>query len=263
MRKDPDYMMIVEIRDSGSAKAAFDAAMTGHGVWTTVHVTDAVGIMMRLRGLEVDTDRMLDPEIITGLINQSLVQKLCPHCSVPWLSVRDKVDPGCAARVAKYCNEETVRVRGSGCPHCNGAGIVGRLVIAEVIVPNLDFMEVFERGGKAHAKKHWVKNMGGVTKCMALIRRINDGMVDPIEGERSICALDKEWTTMGLDYGKKIPPETEEETTIEVVRGASMSGDRGYVYSDGTDAVLDGLLKDGAVHMSQIAEQHALIEDTE
>jgi len=202
MRKDPDYLMIGEIRDPGSAKAAFDAAMTGHGVWTTVHVTDAVGIMMRLRGLEVETDRMLDPEIITGLINQSLVQKLCPHCSVPWLSVKHQVDPGCASRVEQYCDEEKVRVRGSGCSHCGGSGIIGRLVIAEVIIPNLEFMEVFEKGGKTHAKAHWVKNMGGITKCMALIRRINDGMVDPREGERSICLLDKERITMGLDYSK-------------------------------------------------------------
>jgi len=205
MRKDPDYMMIGEIRDPGSAKAAFDAAMTGHGVWSTVHVTDAVGIMMRLRGLEVESDRMLDPEIITGLINQSLVQKLCPHCSVPWHEVKDEVDPGCATRVAEYCDEDHVQARGPGCNHCNGTGIVGRLVIAEVIIPNLEFMEVFEKEGKTHAKKHWITSMGGVTKCMALIRRINEGMVDPREGEQSICRLDKERTTMGLDYRRNKP----------------------------------------------------------
>ena len=202
MRQDPDIMMIGEIRDAGSAKAAFDAAMTGHGVWTTVHVTDAVGIMMRLRGLEVETDRMLDPEIVTGLINQSLVQKLCPHCSISWDLGRDMVDLHTRKRVESYCQTEYVRLRGAGCEHCKGEGIMGRVVIAEVILPNLAFMDVFSEKGKTKAKEYWVKSMGGITKCMSLIRRINEGFVDPREGEGKICALDKDELTMGIDYSK-------------------------------------------------------------
>lgn len=200
MRQDPDYLMIGEVRDPGSAKAAFDAATTGHGVWTTVHVTDAVSIMTRLRGLNVEVDRMLDPEIVTGLVNQTLVQKLCPHCSIPWTQFRGPLDPALRARVEGYCDLEYVRLRGQGCSHCGGKGIVGRVVIAEIINPNLAFMEAFSSQNKAKAKDYWVREMGGITKCMALIRRINEGMVDPREGEINVCALDRERLTMGLDY---------------------------------------------------------------
>lgn len=198
MRQDPDVMMIGEIRDQGSARAAFDAAMTGHGVWTTVHTTDAVGIMARLQGLEVETDRMLDPEIVTGLINQSLAQKLCPHCSLPWIANRLRVNEKTRDRVERYCQVENVRLRGPGCAHCN-MGIVGRAVIAEVIMPNLDFMESFTKG-KTKAKLYWVRDMRGITKNMSLIRRINEGMVDPLEGEKKVCMLNKDFITLGLDY---------------------------------------------------------------
>ena len=204
MRQDPDIMMIGEIRDPGSAKAAFDAAMTGHGVWTTVHVTDAVGIMPRLEGLEVEKDRMLDPEIITGLINQTLVQKLCPDCSYSWDEGKHMVSADLQARVNAYCEVDHVRLRrrGHNCPTCGGAGIVGRMVIAEVITPDLPFMEEFSAHGKAKAKAYWVRKMGGITKCMAAIRRINEGWVDPRQAEAVVSPLDKDKRTMGIDYSK-------------------------------------------------------------
>lgn len=203
MRQDPDVMMIGEIRDQGSARAAFDAATTGHGVWTTVHTTDAVQIMIRLESLGVERDRMLDPEVVTGLINQSLTQHLCPDCSIPWEQGKHLVlDPAQRKRIEAYCDTAEVRLRGDGCSTCGGEGIVGRIVIAEVILPNFEFMEVFAEQGKAKARHHWVRNMGGITKCMALIRRINEGFVDPREGEAKVSALDKDATTMGIDYSK-------------------------------------------------------------
>ena len=157
---------------------------------------------MRIDGLGVEPDRMLDPEIVTGLINQSLAQKLCPHCSIPWndaLKTRD-IEPGLRNRVESYCVTEGVRLRGKGCRYCKGFGIIGRMVVAEVILPNLEFMEVFKEKGKAHAKRHWIVEMGGITKGMALIRRINQGFIDPSEGERSVAPLDRDKEVLGVDY---------------------------------------------------------------
>ncbi|HCE7268789.1 TPA: Flp pilus assembly complex ATPase component TadA, partial [Pseudomonas aeruginosa] len=41
MRLDPDYMMIGEVRDLFAAVAAFRGAMTGHGLWSTLHTNSA------------------------------------------------------------------------------------------------------------------------------------------------------------------------------------------------------------------------------
>lgn len=199
MRQDPDIMMIGEIRDAGSARAAFDAAMTGHGVWTTVHTTDAIGIMSRLSGLDVPTDRLLDPEIVTGLINQSLAQRLCPHCSLTWQEKKDGLAKGLRDRIRDYCDTDTVRFRGPGCEHCSH-GITGRVVVAETIMPNLAFMETLGKKGKAQAKLYWIDHMHGITKCMAMIRRINEGLIDPENAESSVCSLAKDFLTLGLDY---------------------------------------------------------------
>lgn len=203
MRQDPDIMMVGEIRDAGSARAAFDAAITGHGVWTTVHVSDATGIMLRLKGLEVESDRMLDPEIITGLINQSLIQKLCAKCSIPWHQAKDRVPEAQRNRIERFCYTDGVKLKGNGCAACSNTGITGRLVIAETIVPDHGFMDAFNDGGKGRAKRYWVEDMKGITKLMSLIRNVNEGRVDPLNAERDVSPFDKDLTTMGIDYSHK------------------------------------------------------------
>ena len=54
MRKDPDIILIGEIRDEKTAEACLRAAMTGYLVFSTLHVNDSVGAIQRLRNLGVD-----------------------------------------------------------------------------------------------------------------------------------------------------------------------------------------------------------------
>src|SRR5690606_21821495 len=67
LRSDPDVIMIGEIRDSSSAKLAFEAAMTGHQVWTTVHATDGLTIVSRLKDIGVEAYKLFDSTVVTGL----------------------------------------------------------------------------------------------------------------------------------------------------------------------------------------------------
>src|SRR3546814_4583281 len=107
--------LIDEIRDRDSARAAFELATTGHGVYTTLHTTDAPGIMARLHGLEIDKDHMLDPDIVTGLINQSLIAKLCPHCRIPWEQGKHTIEKTTRERIEHYCDTQFVFLKGEGC----------------------------------------------------------------------------------------------------------------------------------------------------
>jgi general secretion pathway protein E len=49
LRLDPDFLMIGEIRDGASAKAAVEAAITGRVLLSTIHSRDAVGVVTALR----------------------------------------------------------------------------------------------------------------------------------------------------------------------------------------------------------------------
>lgn len=58
LRQDPDIIVLGEIRDQETAKLAFQAALTGHLVITTIHARDSAGVYGRLSDLGVSRDMM-------------------------------------------------------------------------------------------------------------------------------------------------------------------------------------------------------------
>ena len=49
--------------------------------------------------------------------------------------------------------------------------------------------------------------MGGVTKCQAMIQKINEGLLDPLSAEQDICLLNEDVVTLGIeDFPKKAKP---------------------------------------------------------
>lgn len=78
MRQDPDVIMLGEIRDSETAKIAFQAAQTGHLVLATLHANDAPSAIWRLKQLGISSsDLSNDLLCITA---QRLVRLICHHC---------------------------------------------------------------------------------------------------------------------------------------------------------------------------------------
>lgn len=197
MRLDPDVIMSGEINDIKSALAAFQAALTGHGFWSTLHVNSATASLQRLADLGVDVNLLLDPSLVKGLVNQSLTRVLCEHCKTPYLKSRDRVSVDLRQRIEMRCIPEQVFVKGEGCTHCNKRGVTSRAAIAEIVQPDLAFMRIFREKGKADAQAFWVNEQGGITKNAHLLRRINEGLVDPFMGERDVCALDEDVMTVG------------------------------------------------------------------
>lgn len=186
MRLDPDVIMIGEVRDSVTARMAFRAAMTGHLIWTTIHANDALAILPRLRDEGVHDSLLLDPLLLTGLINQQLVQILCPDCKVPLSKSPDEVPPRLMQRLEKYSDPSRVFLKGAGCPTCRMMGSKGRTVVAEVISNSQGLMNAFSKGGHHGALEYWVAEMGGQRKVDVLLEKINAGIVDPRAGERVI-----------------------------------------------------------------------------
>lgn len=59
LRHHPDIFIIGEIRDEITAKAAIDAALSGHLVLTTLHAQGVYGVMQRLMNLQVSEAEIL------------------------------------------------------------------------------------------------------------------------------------------------------------------------------------------------------------
>jgi general secretion pathway protein E len=126
LRQDPDVIMVGEIRDHETAEVAVRASMTGHLMLSTLHTNTAVGSVTRL--IDMGVERYLLAPMLTGLIAQRLVRRLCPHCRREDKATQADVElTGGAVPLG-------ARVfRPVGCPECRGEGYKGRLGVYEVI----------------------------------------------------------------------------------------------------------------------------------
>lgn len=140
LRQDPDVILLGEIRDAETAKVAFNAALTGHQVFSTLHTNSAIETISRLIDLE------LRPYIIAsalkGIISQRLVRKICLHCREP-----ETVDPGLLNRLGPLFSEVKLKTyHGKGCQRCHNTGYAGRYPIHELLVINDLFIELLTSG---------------------------------------------------------------------------------------------------------------------
>lgn len=101
VRHDPNAILVGEIRDRETAATAFQAALSGHLVMSTMHGTDAVSALYRLLDLGVE------PDVLSGSLCAVVAQRLVP-------------------RVCVAC-------RGAGCETCDGSGRDGRVGVFEVL----------------------------------------------------------------------------------------------------------------------------------
>lgn len=72
LRHDPDVIVIGEIRDTGTAKQAIRAALTGHLVISTIHSKDNLGTIHRLLDLGIPVHDI--DQSVVALVNQRLIK---------------------------------------------------------------------------------------------------------------------------------------------------------------------------------------------
>ncbi len=191
LRSDPDVMMVGEVRSTAAAELTFKGALSGHGVWTTLHANSAPAIVTRLRDMGVKTFMLNDPELIKGLISQRLFRRLCPHCRV---SVKELLDQPSVQRLKTALGDfgiENTYVRGPGCKYCDNTGIKGRMSVPEIILPDANFLDLMISGETRKAIDYWTSDLNGRTLKDAAIERMLKGYIDLDEVERWCGLLDQ------------------------------------------------------------------------
>jgi len=191
LRSDPDVMMVGEIRSLSAAQLTFKGALSGHGVWTTLHANSAPAVVTRLRDMGCQPYLIGDPEIMKGLISQRLFRKLCPHCRI---SVKERIKDPSFARLKTALGDygiENTFIRGNGCKHCGNKGFVGRMSVPEIIMPDAMFLQLMISGDTKRAIDYWISELDGRTLRDAAIERMLKGNIDLDELERWCGLLDQ------------------------------------------------------------------------
>jgi twitching motility protein PilT len=81
LRQDPDVILIGELRDEESAKAALQAAESGHFVLSTMHTIDAAETLGRLVEFFPPGKQQMTRQILAGVLRGVVSQRLLPKKS--------------------------------------------------------------------------------------------------------------------------------------------------------------------------------------
>jgi type IV pilus assembly protein PilB len=128
LRHDPDKIMVGEIRDTETAQIAIQSALTGHLVFTTVHVNNVVDVLGRFLNMGVEPYNFVSA--LNCILAQRLVRLICNSCRTVVHYPPDVLD------ASGLDSEQWSKVpfyEGQGCIECAGTGFRGRTAIHELL----------------------------------------------------------------------------------------------------------------------------------
>lgn len=193
LRQDPDVIMIGEIRDEETARTTFDAALTGHLVFSTLHTNNAAGVIPRLLGLGVN------PKLIGGALNialaQRLIRVLCSHCKREDKQTEDErktIDDILSGFVNRKVENHGKIWRPVGCRFCNNTGYHGQIGLFEGIIIDSSIEALFDSNPSDRLIKQTARAQGlldiredGILKVLNAITTLEDMYrVADMTGER-------------------------------------------------------------------------------
>ena len=191
LRSDPDVILVGETRSLSTASLAFKGALSGHGVWTTLHANSAPAIITRLRDMGIQSYMLNDPELVKGLVSQRLFRKLCPVCKQ---SIKTKEGTPEFQRLRNALGDygiENVYISGPGCKACGYKAFKGRMAVDEIILPDSRVLRLLIDNETAKAIDYWVSELNGRPLKDAAIERMIKGQIDMDEVERWCGLIDQ------------------------------------------------------------------------
>lgn len=142
MRADPDVIVLGEVRDKETAKAALKMAETGHLVLATLHTESIFGAIQRLQDIGVDGVEL--KFLLRAVLVQRLMRVTCPSC------------------------------QGRGCLECKHGGYSGRTVVSECAyfkgAPEVQALLQGERSWNTMQEDAFAKVKAGVTDDREFLR---------------------------------------------------------------------------------------------
>jgi len=141
LRQDPDVIMVGEIRDQETADIAFQAAMTGHLVFSTLHTNDTVSTISRLADMGVERFKIA-PGLL-AITAQRLVRRICVSCREP---VPEEAMDRSVVRAMREYGLPVRSWKGAGCKDCDGSGYKGRVAIVELLVCDQPIKDLISSG---------------------------------------------------------------------------------------------------------------------
>lgn len=185
VRQDPDILMVGEIRDEETASLAIHSALTGHIILSTIHTTNALGVIPRL--IDMGIKPFLVSPTLSIAIAQRLIRKLCLDCRKkikPTKEIRDfilKEIENLPEAIKKDIKtpKSLYIYQTVGCRKCNGVGYSGRTGVFEIL-------EMTDQLSEIILKEPSEVNIEEEAKRQGMVTMKQDGILKVLEGITTI-----------------------------------------------------------------------------
>jgi len=172
LRHDPDVILVGEIRDRETAEECIRATLTGHQVFSTLHTYSAISSTLRLNDLGVQYSYIA--MVLTGVVNQRLVRKLCPFC---------KTKVPTSEKYKEFIGQETYSP--TGCEYCFG-GYKGRIPVVETLWIDEKMRKMLEKGKIEELEKYVIEEKRNITLLEDALELAREGITSIEELERVV-----------------------------------------------------------------------------
>lgn len=183
VRMDPDVILLGEMRDSETAEVAFSASLAGPRLLTSVHATDSLATIPRLRRLGVDTYHIA--YALRGVCAQRLLRRLClcrkavrPSDIERALLGRFGLDLGLDAEATVY--------EPGACEVCDFSGYKGRIGAYELLTCHGEVQRLIARDADIATIERAILDTGFVSLLEAALAHVVSGVTSFEEVARVI-----------------------------------------------------------------------------
>tara|TARA_B110000003_G_scaffold272565_1_gene308692 strand:- start:2001 stop:3638 length:1638 start_codon:yes stop_codon:yes gene_type:complete len=170
LRADPDVILVGEIQEKETARAAITGAMTGHLLLSTLHTMDCISTIERLIDLGIEPFYL--DAVMSLVIAQRLVPQLCPSCKVEVVKTNAIKD----AFAAHQLQLPDKIYESEGCPECGETGSIGRIAVFEILDFTGPLSNFIQRGNSSQLRQEWLKS-GGITLYERGLKLVADGNI--------------------------------------------------------------------------------------
>ncbi len=179
-RLDPDVILVSEIRDPETAKAAIQAALAGSLVLSSVHANTATGVLFRL--IDLGVKPFLISSAVACITNQRLVRRVCPHCA----SLREVPEEERLLYEKEMGEARTQFHYGAGCRFCADTGYLGRTGVFEVLKMSGEIKRMLVGGARGKEISDQAVKEGMTTLQRAGMQKVKEGLTTPYEVLRNV-----------------------------------------------------------------------------
>jgi excisionase family DNA binding protein len=189
-RCDPDAIMLGEVRGAEAMGICFQAALTGHLVWTTLHTDEAATALKRM--VDLGCEPFLVADATKLIVAQRLVRRLCPDCSQEAMPAADVLAR--AERLARMGGigwdllPRAYR-KAVGCAKCGQLGYRCRTLIAETLEVTPEIAAALRRKATTEELRAIAVGQGMTTMAADGIRRAAEGHVSLAEVLSTVASV--------------------------------------------------------------------------